>query len=82
MKWLRCGFSIITNFIPIVIIQYEQYAGSAERVPLAVSDNRLKIPSAIQTGFRSVFQVRLKGARVKMAINLTTNQRVAIKILN
>lgn len=44
--------------------------------------NRREVQSSLQVGFREILQVSLRLGRVKMAINLVTNERVAIKIMN
>ena len=45
-------------------------------------DHRREVSGALQARLRSLLQVRLSPPRVKLAINLTTNERVAIKIMN
>ena len=47
-----------------------------------VPHHRREVQGGLQTGVRKVLEVRLGLGRVKMAINLATNQRVAIKIMN
>lgn len=79
---MRVPYRIITNFIPIFIIEDELHARAAERVPRPVSDNRREVPGGVQVGFRSFLKVFGLRVRVRMAINMATNERVAVKILN
>lgn len=47
-----------------------------------MSDHRLEIPCPVQVGRRPLLAVLSLSFRVKLAINLVTKERVAIKLMN
>ena len=57
-------------------------AWAAAGVPGPMPGDRREVPSDVQIGPRTFQQVRMSRGRVKMAMNMLTNQRVAIKIMN
>ena len=47
-----------------------------------MSDNRREVSGSVQARFRSFLKVSTPPFRVKLGINLATNESVAIKIMN
>jgi len=85
MRYSLFIFQYIANFIPKIYnnsFRDELHTIATKRISWPVPSYWLEIQSSAQTRIRKILLVILLLSRVKMGINLATNQRVAIKIMN